>query len=170
VSLITFYKDETPDHAGRRIAELWRFDHAQLESEHDFIQWLFPLETPSPVNPDAPTLDAATIRAFRGSPELAANLRRSLALMLDFYGLVFTDAHTIAEGPAFSERARNWLRPMNHNHLRLTRIVRSLHLLGLEVEARALQNGLLQIAEDHPEAISGRTWHFWKTATEEKEA
>lgn len=169
MSLITFYRNETPDHAGRRLSDLWAFDHARLEAEHDFIQWLFPLETPSPVNPEAPTLDAGTIRAFRESPELRANLRRSLQLMLDFYGLAFGDEATIGAAANFQERAANWLRSMNHNHLRLTRIVRSLHLLGLEREALALQSCLLALAANHPAAISPRTRHFWSTATQEKD-
>jgi hypothetical protein len=43
----------------------------------------------------------------------------------------------------FLERSRNWLRPGNHNHLRLTRIMQSLWILGLRAEAKALQRCLL---------------------------
>src|SRR5690242_1933999 len=85
--LITFYQNQSPDHADRFPRDIHAFSHDQLESHHDFIQWLFPLETPSPVNPFAPTHNTKTLHAFRTSSEIQTNLLRSLDLMLDFYGL-----------------------------------------------------------------------------------
>jgi hypothetical protein len=166
MSLVSFYENHTPDHAGRRLEDVFAFSLDELEQHHDFIQWLFPLDTPSPVNPDAPTLNAQTIQSFRTTPRLQANLRRAFDLMLKFYGLQHSDG-AIVRSPTFPERSRIWLRPMNHNHLRLTRILRSLHLLGLTEEARTLQAFLIQLAGDRPEAISPRTLHFWKTALQE---
>jgi hypothetical protein len=86
--------------------------------------------------------------------------------MLTFYGLQQSDC-AVVPSLTFPERSRNWLRPMNHNHLRLTRILRSLHLLGMTEESRALQAFLLQLAGDRPEAISPRTRHFWETALQD---
>ncbi|MGN6368745.1 MAG: opioid growth factor receptor-related protein [Phycisphaerae bacterium] len=164
MSLISFYLNESPDSAGRRLADIWAFSLDELEYHHDFIQWLFPLDTPSPVNPDAPTLDANTIRLFRANPQLRANLLHSLDKMLYFYGLTRTDP-TITRVPNFPDRSPNWLRPNNHNHLRLTRILRSTHLLGLEKESAALLQCLLEIAADLPTAITPTTLRFWQSAT-----
>jgi len=40
----------------------------------------------------------------------------------------------VLRAPFFAERAKNWVTPGNHNHLRITRVLKSLRLLGLEPE------------------------------------
>lgn len=64
----------------------------ELESTHDYIQWLFPLSSVSSASLEAPILDANAITEFRGSEKLRANLIRSLRVMLAFYGLELDDA------------------------------------------------------------------------------
>src|SRR5262249_8053295 len=90
--LISFYRGDGQDCAGRTIDEILSWDHAKLESVHDYIQWLFPSATPSQFNSQAPLLDEATVEAMRADAEVQANLRKSLALMLDFYGLELSPA------------------------------------------------------------------------------
>jgi hypothetical protein len=53
---------------------------------------------------------------------------------------------------------------MNHNHLRLTRILRSTLLLGLEAESAALFHALNAIYREYPTRISARTHAFWSDA------
>ncbi len=161
MSLLTFYLNETPDHAGRFLHDIWAFSLEDLEYHHDFIQWLFPLDTPSPFNPEAPTLDTVTVRSFRGSRQHKQNLLHSLEVMLHFYGLADTNG-VVIRADNFSERSTNWLRKGNHNHLRLTRILRTLHLVGLEQESAALLQCLNQIANDFPAAITPATLNFWQ--------
>ena len=62
--------------------------------------------------------------------------------------------------------ARVWLRPGNHNHLRLTRILESLATLGLVAESQALQRCLLEDICTGPgaAAVSERTVDFWRRA------
>jgi hypothetical protein len=55
--IIAFYSGEAPDDRGRFLREIQQWPDQRLESVHDFIQWMFPLTEPSPVNPDAPVLD-----------------------------------------------------------------------------------------------------------------
>jgi hypothetical protein len=49
---------------------------------------------------------------------------------------------------------------MDHNHLRITRIIRSLRILGLEAEALALYTTLSTLAKHASESSHG----FWKRA------
>jgi hypothetical protein len=153
------------DDQGRTLDEILAWPDMQLEAVHDFIQWLFPLPERSGANPSAPILDRETIAAFHASEELQDRLRQSFLRMLRFYGLEF-HSEKIQLAQNFAARSSNWLTPGNHNHLRLTRILRSLRLLGLESEAQALFRALSQLYESHPGRITFRTYEFWKNAGE----
>ncbi len=164
--LIEFYSGRAPDHAGRFLHEIQQWPDERLEAVHDFIQWLFPLREPSPVNPQAPVPDRATIEAFEAQPELRETLRTSFRRMLRFYGLKMLAGEplSIRRAPNFSERSRNWLHPGNHNHLRITRILKSLTLLGLRPEAAALLKCLEEIYAEDPAKISAVSMQFWRGA------
>jgi len=160
--ILDFYSGGREDE-GRTLDEVLAWPDAELEAVHDFIQWLFPLPERSGANPFAPTLDAATIDAFRHSEELKQRLRRSFLRMLHFYGLDF-DAGSVRPAANFALRSSNWLNPGNHNHLRLTRLLRSLRLLGLASESTALFQALSEIYRTYPDRITQRTYQFWENA------
>lgn len=167
--LIAFYRDGARDDEGRTLAEIQAWDDDRLEAVHDFIQWLFPLPERSGANPSAPILDAPTIAAFHATPAMRDRLRQSFERMMAFYGLALVTSPTglaVQRTSNFAARADNWLRPMNHNHLRLTRILRSTLLLGLEPESKALFHALNAIYREYPTRISARTHAFWSSATE----
>jgi len=87
--------------------------------------------------------------------------------MLRFYGLEETRTAGvlhIVRSARFPERARVWLSPGNHNHLRLTRIMTSLGELGLPERARALWECLSQIAVDFPDRVTPTTLAYWRSA------
>jgi hypothetical protein len=167
-ALLRFHRLEGADARGRMLSDIWAWDPARLENVHDYIQWLFPLPEPSAFNPQAPTLTRATIDAFRADPELRQRLLRSLTLMLEFYGLTLASGSDgpprIERGQDFAAENRGWLQAGDHNHLRLTRILTSLRLLGLEDESRALYDCLAGIAHDHPDAVSATTLAYWQRA------
>jgi hypothetical protein len=166
--VVSFYSGSSPDSEGRWIDEIWAWDDDRLEVVHDYIQWLFPLRTRSGFNPDAPILSDADIETFRGSDELRMRLLRSLQLMLRFYGLQLrrtpSNDPVVEKSERFPSRRANWLTPGNHNHLRLTRILTSVSLLGLRAEAAALQACLLDIAHEYPNAVTRQTLTFWERA------
>ena len=163
MSLLGFYSGTGSDDRGRRLEEIWRFSHDELEDIHDYIQWLFPLAERSAFNPGAPVLDDATIERFRADETLRRNVERSLDVMLDFYGFA-RDENRIVQSPAFAERAANWLTPGNHNFLRLTRILKSLTLLGLEERAAQLLERLESVYASNQQVIGQRTISFWRRA------
>jgi hypothetical protein len=164
--IVAFYESSAPDDRGRFYDEILRFDDERLEDVHDFIQWLFPLRESSGANPGAPRLDEVAIEAFHTRPALRAALRRALDRMLAFYGFVW-ETDRIVRGPAFTERS-GWLEPGNHNHLRLTRIMQALRVLGEPQRAQALYDVLAEIyREDRHngrQRISERTFEFWTDA------
>jgi hypothetical protein len=169
--LIDFYRGIGSDAAGRTIAQVLQFDHRRLEGVHDYIQWLFPTAKASQFNPNAPLLDDETIAVFREDILIQERLQQSLAVMLEFYGLhmrVGEDCITIRKGPNYAARKGNWQNApagqLNHNLLRLTRILECLTAVGMENYAVALYGCLASIAQEEPEKIPVRTVSFWQQA------
>ena len=168
--VIGFYSDAGPDNRGRFLKEIQNWSDDELGRTHDYIQWLFPLDEPSGVNLNAPTLNAYTINRFRSDADLRRRLQASLVRMLAFYGLEMraTVPLSVVCTASFPERAENWLTPSNHNHLKITRILRSLCLLGLEDQADSFFRFLEMLYEmestrPHPR-ISLETFGYWRSA------
>ena len=160
---VDFYSGKATDTSGRTLREIHRWDYNELETVHDYIQWLFSLPEPSQYNPRAPVLDAEQIAKFHADAELRAQLLASFDMMLGFYGFERNNMSVIRSN-SWEERSRNWLRPGNHNHLRLTRILKSLSILGLKDYAHALFEALNALYSGKSSAISGTTIGYWKRA------
>ena len=171
VSIVRYYEGLAPDDRGRSLSEIQQWPDERIEAVHDFIQWMFPLTERSGVNPGAPVLDDNAIREFRSRPELRDRLRVSFLRMLRFYGLKYENSR-VERAEDFPERSRNWMSPWNHNHLRITRILKSLRTLGLEREAAAFFECLAGIYEGQParlRPISEETFGYWQSAAQAEE-
>ncbi|KAL8780409.1 MAG: hypothetical protein Q9213_006494, partial [Squamulea squamosa] len=122
-----------------------------------------------------------TFTTFRSSPELQSQLRKSLQRMLQFYGLELIDSshnhqateekdreskYQVRPAPNFRTASQNWVTRFDHNHLRITRIIRSCRVLGLEEEAAAFFEALMQVVRERRGAISQKTVLFWRRAAE----
>jgi hypothetical protein len=162
--LLDFYRGQGRDSEGRLLGELWGWKDDALESVHDFIQWLFPLPEPSQFNARAPLLSAADIAAFRADDRLRGNLQKSFERFLSFLGLRRTADGKVLEGENFSARAPEVWDTPNHNWLRITRLLRSLTLLGLEGEAQALYDRLEALAQSRKCSIPANTFGHWTRA------
>jgi hypothetical protein len=167
--LLAFYRGEGTDHRGRRLADIQAFGWEELEQAHDYVQWMFPLFERSRFQPHAPVLDEATAQRFRDDPRARQELRTSLGLMLEFYGLTLARGDDdvrprVVRGSDFARRSAVWLTPMNHNYLRLTRILASLCVLGEAALARALLVCLEEIAREHGDTIGDETLAHWRGA------
>src|ERR1700730_2574442 len=147
--IIEFYSGSQPDHRGRYVHEILNWPDDELEAVHDYIQWLFPLPERSGFNVAAPLLISESIQEFRTRHDLQDRLRVSFLRMVNFYGFEtrFGKQITITRAPNFANKATGWLSPGNHNHLRITRILRCLTVLGLEAEAKAFFECLCEVYE-----------------------
>jgi hypothetical protein len=164
--IVAFYEEKAPDDRGRFLDDILRFSDAELESVHDFIQWLFPLRERSGANPDAPRLDDEAVYQFHRRIDLQENMVRSLDRMLAFYGFA-REGERIFKTPAFAQHAQ-WLTPGNHNHLRLTRILKSLTGVGHDTLAQSFFRALHDVYDEERRngrnAISETTFSFWQNA------
>lgn len=164
------------DSRGRTLTSILAWSDDRLEHSHDYIQILFPLPERSPFNFSAPVIDEQTFLQFRSSSELRDRLRDSLVRLLRFYGFRLSPHGSADEaadikyrvnlGVNFPEASRNWVTRFDHNHLRITRIIRSCRVLGLEDEAQAFHAALLSVAAAKPGVISQKSFMFWGRAAQ----
>jgi len=163
--IVPFYLNKQTDSEGRLLREIWEWDNDELEAEHDYIQWLFPLRETTVHNPNAPIVNDTVIEAFSNDPLLRRNLLQSLNLMLRFYGLAMNDAEgkniVITLADEYDSRNSVWLKKYNHNYLRLTRILKCLMIFGLEEYSEALYECLLKIYDEEEDKIGEETLQFW---------
>ena len=162
--LVDFYKNEYPNGSGYFIDEILNKSDSALENSHDFIQWLFPLKERSVMQPEsAPPINDECVEIFK--KELQPKMLQVLKRMLDFYGLIERPAAfgviEISRKPDFKP---HWITGHNHNFLRITRILKSLRLMGLEYCAKSLKKCLDDIYKDYAPVISPKTYEFWNEA------
>ncbi len=162
MDIYNFLTGKSTDYYGRSIKDIHNFDYQQLENIHNYIQWIFPTFTKSQFYPNTPILDNIQVRKIKNSKEAITNIRLSFFLMIDFYGLELTLNKDIKIGKHFESRKGNWLELGNHNHLRITRILNSLKIMGFNKERDNFLNVLLIIKELYPNKISSRSVEFWK--------
>jgi hypothetical protein len=168
-NIISFYYGLEANNNHVTLAQILNWDDGQLEAIHNYIQWLFPLETSSGPNPTAPILDQTTIQVFRNDALLKNQLLNSFRRMLSFYGLQMNaTTRAITRASNFNARAAVWLTPADrnyHNFLRITRIIHSLSILGLQEYAHAFLTIMQDIARNEGSGTVGDgTLRYWQTA------
>lgn len=145
--IVAFLEGEGPDDGGRSLFGILAFDDVRLETTHDFVQWLFPLTEPSGAVPGSPVLGPGDVDAIRASGMAQCALAAATDRMDAFY-----------------RATHDWLMPNDHNHRRITRIIRSLRLLRGDEAADAFRAAILARVEATRAPISARSRGYWATA------
>ncbi len=146
-ALADFLAGEGQDAAGRMVFDVLAMDDAAIEESHDFIQWLFPLAERSGANPRAPVLSAVDVEAIQDSGLAQAALAAATDRMAIFY-----------------LRNGHWLVASDHNHLRITRIIKSLRLLRGDEAANAFRDLILNQVAKAGSPIAKPAMGFWSRA------
>lgn len=164
--LLEFWHGSGTNQEGFSFNQIINFDFDELERNHCYIQWLFPLDEPSQAVPESPVIEKTEIDKLVKDDIIVFKMGLALGRMLEFYGLDIPreDKFAIVKSKDFDKRAKKWITPQNHNYLRLTRIMKSLSLLGFGYYAKILQKTLLEIAQEkkYQETIGSKTINFWK--------
>ena len=142
--IVGFLEGKTPDHRGRSLAMLLQQTDHQAEATHDYIQCLFPLDEPSGSVNDAPVLTELDIDEIKESILAQGNLAKSASWFLGFL-----------------ERNNHWITKYNHNHLRITRVIKSLRLLASDKAADEFRDKVLALAGDNLNLIDQKARGFW---------
>lgn len=104
-------------------------------------------------------------RISNGSdPELRNALLKSLIRALALLGLKISPTRGRIERARDFDARSGWLYPRNINYVHITRMLRSLNLLGLEEEAGWLFQALTEIHATHGRYIGEAPMRFWRGA------
>ena len=168
INLVAFYKGDVVHPDGYTLGGILAEDDYWLEAKHNYIQWLFPLNKPSEAVPASPIISDLEVELFRADSELKRKLTLSFQRMLMFYGFKLAvdsnDHPIVVRGPNFDQRKSEWLTSYNHNHLRISRILESLTLLGLPDMASIFFAALRELYRDNPLSIGSTTYGYWERA------
>lgn len=146
-NLVSFLKGTGPNHSGRYIEQILEMEDEELEDVHDYIQWLFPLTEPSAAAPRSPTLTDEDISIIKEDTIIQDNLNKALERMEQFY-----------------DSNDHWLEDYNHNHLRITRIIKSLNLLLDRDIAERFHHKIMKRVDDSKESVSNESISYWNNA------
>lgn len=149
------------DHRQRTLSQALAWDDEILESTHDFIQWWFPLAEPSAFNVHAPIASRAEFKELQGDDRVRVGLELALHRMLRFYGLRIDASAVIEKTDEWDRRSENWAFRPNHNDLRITRMLKSLCLLGHRAHAEAflaVLEGIIREGRDQSGQVPLRFW------------
>lgn len=147
--IIDFYRG-TGRGAGRTFEQVVALDNIALEYGHDWVQWVFPLPEPSKAQPQSPVMTEADLQVFREDPEIRARIYTAL---LRFW--------------RFLMETHRWHRAHDHNHLRITRVLRFLTLTWFHTEAKDIYHW---VETDKRCEAPERTREFWREALNVKPA
>ena len=143
----TFLTLKGKDFKGRTLQDIWSFSDSEIERKHDFIQIVFPLNKPSQAVFHGYYLDNQDlVSQIKGNKEVTINILRSSRWFFSFL-----------------ERNMHWNAKLDHNQLRITRVIECLRLLVSDEEADNFYNNVLELIKDNNQ-VNKRTLDFWKNA------
>jgi ADP-ribosylglycohydrolase len=147
--LIDFLRGAGPDSYGRYHDDILKFSDEELENVHNYIQWLFPLREPSEAVSESPFIEnEETVQILRNDEAVQESMVTALVRMHRFY-----------------EQNDFWLRQGDHNHLRITRILKSITLLNTKENARDFYDFILRRVE-MAKPVTDESLEYWRKSLE----
>lgn len=146
LAIVDFLKGGV-DHQGRTHAFILEQGDQWLEDTHDYIQWLFPLDEHSGSRRASPVLNAEAIEHIRQSEIAQTAMMLSASRMRKFW-----------------MQNQHWVTRYNHNHLRITRAIKSLRLLLSDDDADRMKQWLVSKLGPNIKVIDPKAIRFWKEA------
>ena len=149
-ALIKFLSGRGTDHAGRTYQDVLDQDDQWLEYTHDWVQWCFPLFESSQSVMNAPVLESMDeVKLIQESAKSQETMRLGLVRFAEF----------LRDGD-------QWLRYHDHNHLRITRVIKSVKALMSDDQARQFYQYVMRQVNDRagvqPSQVS---MQYWSQAT-----
>ena len=147
MTICKFLEGTAPDNQDRLFSDILSFDDQKIESVHDLIQWLFLLDEPSRANLNAPVLSETDTHEIRQSETARQNLSDSSEWYLKFLSRNF-----------------HWIRLHDHNHLRISRVIKSLRLLHSDQKADEFRREVLNLVAQSEKEVGSIAKKYWEQA------
>ena len=140
-----FLSDNGLDARGRSLNQILTESDEFWERTNDFIQWLFPLTEPSRSVRNAPILTDDEIKQIRESETAQANMQRSVLRYKEFLA-----------------GTTKWRSGYDHNHLRISRVIKSLRLLVSDEAANGFKYWVAGQLGDQIDSIHAESRRHWR--------
>lgn len=160
MKLVEFYRGERGNSNGHMLADIYKWSNGAMDMDHDYIQWMFPTNEPSMFNFEAPLLTKDEAEVFNTDPILRTKMLDSFFRFLNYLELKISYSDEAMFVEKLHDNLPWWLNSFNHNMLRVTRVIKSLRLTGLQEYANLFFDGLKQFRVH----VSDNTWGFWEEA------
>jgi hypothetical protein len=148
--LVLYFLGTGTDGAGRTLSQVMSKDDSWHERTHDHIQWMLPTRRRSQHEPGAPVLTDADVQTFRARRDLRETYSFAVDRFKKFLRL--------------DQMCPPWVRPRDHNHKRITRLLESLRDLGFEERAARVLEQVLRIDVMNKGVIDRESVDYWKKA------
>jgi hypothetical protein len=147
-NIVTFFEGGRHP-SGYSLDDIYDWEVHRLESTHDYIQWMFPLNEPSMAQPDSPVLDLEDV-------EWIASEHRSTLIESALFFVQFLKGGTVLGAVNY------WVTPFNHNQPRITRMLKCLKLHGLDILAEIIYKWV--VSQDTVHGSFERALPYWDDA------
>jgi hypothetical protein len=151
------------DHTGRSLGEILAWPDDRLETTDDYVQWLFPLPEPSPLNPHAPAPTLDEFAMLARDDAVRAGVGLAARRMLRFLGFDY-DGFRPVKADNWPQRSANWVAWPTVRDRYISRMLRSASLLGLHDEATRVLGVLEEVLPHYRGDASSGALNYWRAA------
>lgn len=161
---VKFLSGECKDDKGRMVTDILKYNKVKLETIHNYIQEMFPTTEQSQFSKIQP-ISLREVDELRKNKTALLNIHKMYEKMLSFWGI---DGDKYLSGYEKLLPFRIWNHNNNHNQWRMTRVLKSLKLLEMDMEfidfSRRIRHILLLRQEGNAHIhISDETAEIWRT-------
>ena len=143
----TFLLNESCDHKGRMLSDIYKFSDIEIEATHDFIQIVFPLAEPS-----FWSSNKYFIESQKQIDSLSKNKNVKEAILQSASWYI-----------SFLKRNNHWKNVNDHNLKRITRMIKSVRLIVGDIEADKVKKEIISI-ENIEKLVGQKSINYWKNA------
>lgn len=163
---VKFYRDEIApppnDVTFGEFCEFWSGDYNRLSKNDHYIHWLFPNKETGK-NDTCVAITDEEIEIFKNDETILYRYLRAFDIMLEFFGMQRKgNQFELLRNP--DERLLN-LRKHSKHYMKITRMIKSFRLMGMDDIIENWLQFLLQLIEEGPlDNASGSYHQYWMKA------
>jgi diguanylate cyclase (GGDEF)-like protein len=138
----------------------WK-DH-EIDIHLPTLAWMFPLPTPSRINPHAPSPTLDDFRLLARDEPARQGARQSFLRMLRYYGFAFRDGAVVRQERTWEQGFSIWVLNASAHDMLISRMLGALRRLGLVAEARAFLSALTPEVQHFRGARAAEPLAYWR--------